>query len=282
MTPSKRVQRLIRQEKAKQREQEDRAQVAIGYARVSTQEQARKGYGLRTQTKAIRAFAESQGYELLTVIQDAGVSGATPPESREGFREILEAGASKAFSVLLVWKIDRLARSVVHAVVTANALREDHGVVLRSVTEPIDLSSPMGQTLFSILAGMAQQERQAITERTLLGRKAKAEKGGFAGAAAPFGYRSDGAGNLVIEEGEAEVVRWIFKARGEGQTLKQIADRLNGEGIPTRRCGRWHPATVRYILDNPKYRGQVEYFFRWQDDKSPLIRQGQHEAIIGG
>ncbi len=207
--------------------------------------------------------------------------GATAPANREGFKRVLAQAEAKTFSVLLVWKIDRLARSIVHAVTTANELREAYNVVLRSVTEPIDTATPIGQTIFAILAGMAQQERQAITERMLAGRKAKALKGGFAGATAPYGYRTDGKGRLVVHEAEAETVRRIFRMRGEGRTLQQIADWLNAEGVPTRRGGKWHPGTVRYILDNPKYRGQVEYFFRWQDDKTRVIQEGEHTAIIG-
>jgi hypothetical protein len=74
---------------------------------------------------------------------------------------------------------------------------------------------------------------------------------GFAGSTAPYGYRTDGQGNLIIFEEEAEVVRLIFAMRASGNTLQRIADHLNAVSIPARRGGRWHPATVRYILDNP-------------------------------
>jgi site-specific DNA recombinase len=212
------------------------------------------------------------------------VSGATKPAIRLGFGKVLELPQVKTFSVLLVWKIDRLARSLVHTVTTADDLSSHLGIVLRSVTEPIDTSSPMGQTIFAILTGMAQQERQVITERTLAGKKAKAAKGGFAGSTAPYGYRTDGQDNLIIFEAEVEVevevVRLIFAMRASGSTLQKIADHLNAVSIPARRGGRWNPATVRYILDNPKYRGQVEYFFRWQDEQAQVISEGEHEAIV--
>ena len=280
MKGSKRIERLIEKEQAEQRQHEEKAQVAIGYVRVSTEEQAIHGYGLESQEKAIRAFAESQGYVLLDVIEDPGVSGATQPGKRPGFSQVVERSEAKQFTVLLVWKIDRLARSIIHAVTTTNELRERHGVVLRSVTEPIDTATPMGQTLFAILAGMAQQERHTITERTLAGKKAKASKGGFAGATAPYGYRTDGKGHLVIHESEAATVRRMWAMRKDGSTLKQIADRLNADGTPTRRNGTWHPATVRYILDNPKYRGQLEYYFRAHTVPAHILSDGQHAALV--
>ena len=280
MKSSKRVQRLLRRQQKKAAKKERWGQIAVGYARVSSEEQASRGHGLQAQEHAIRAFAESQGYERLDVVRDAGVSGTTPPASREGFAKVLQMAEERAFSILLVWKIDRLARSLVHAVTTANDLRERHEVVLRSVTEPIDTDSPMGQTIFAILAGMAQQERQAITERTLAGKKIKAKRGGFAGAAAPYGYRTDGRGNLVIHEEEANVVRAIYAMREKGATLRKIANYLNTHGVPTRRGGKWHPGTISYMLDNPKYRGEVEYLFRWNSPAERTTATGNHDALV--
>ena len=103
---------------------------------------------------------------------------------------------------------------------------------------------------------------------------------GFAGATAPYGYRTDGRGSLEIVETEAEVVRIIFGMRAAGHTLKCIADHFNAKRRPTRRSGVWHPGTIRYILDNPKYRGIVEYFFRWQGEGTPVIQAGQHESLL--
>lgn len=280
MKSSKRVERLLRLEREKTQLSKTGAQIAVGYARVSSEEQATKGYGLEAQEQAISSFAQSQGYELLEIFKDPGVSGATKPASREGFGKIMALAEESAFSILLVWKIDRLARSLVHAVTTANQLQEEHSVVMRSVTEPIDTATPMGQTIFAILAGMAQQERQAITERTLAGKKLKAQRGGFAGAMAPYGYETDGKGNLVLNEKEAEVVRNIFALRESGATLRAIAAELNATDVPTRRGGKWHAGTVRYILDNPKYKGEIEYFFRWKEQSERVQSKSSHTPLI--
>jgi site-specific DNA recombinase len=255
------------------------AETAVGYVRVSTEDQASNGHGLKVQREAIEAFARSQGYELVDVIIDAGVSGAKKPEEREGFRRVLELAEAKVFSVLLVWKFDRLARSLVYAVTTANLLQERFGVVLRSVTEPIDTATPMGQTVFAILAGMAAQERQAITQRTLAGKREKAKRGGFAGGPAPYGYRRDRDGGLEVDPDEAQTIRRIYSMRHQGMSYRAIADVLNGEGIPTKRGGRWYAGTVRYILDNPKYRGAIEYYFRF-DGEAHVLENGQHEPIL--
>ena len=280
MVGSKRIARIKRKAKAVSTARATVAKVAVGYVRVSTDEQAATGFGLATQEAAIRAFATSQGYQLLEVVTDAGVSGATLPSGREGFGRVVELAEAGAFSVLLVWKFDRLARQIVYAVTAANDLQEKWGVQLRSVTEPIDTATPMGQMIFGILASMAQQERATITERTHSGRRQKALQGGIASGPAPLGYKLDQLGGIVEDEETAETVRRIFALRNDGATLQAIADELNGDGTPTARGGKWWPATVRYVLDNPKYRGQVEYLFSYGGKEVHVVQPGRHTAIL--
>src|SRR6202521_924063 len=262
MLASRRVKRL----QARRREaSEARAVIAsraAGYIRVSTEEQATRGHGLEAQERAIRAFAESQGYELIAVVADPGISGATRPAERPGFAKLHEMAAASAISILLVWKFDRLARQIVFAVTAVSELAEQ-GIAIRSVTEPIDTATPMGRTIFAVLAGMAEQERQGITERTWSGRREKAGKGGFAGGGAPYGYRRDKDAGLVIDKAEAIIVRRMFKLRDDGLPFVQIAARLNADGLRTRRGKAWRHDAISYILDNPKYRGAVDYLFRW-------------------
>ena len=87
--------------------------------------------------------------------------------------------------MLLLWKFDRLARNLLFSVTTVHDLKEQHGIVVRSVTEPIDTASPMGAMIFAILASFAAEERRVITARTLAGKKEKAARGGFAGGVLP-------------------------------------------------------------------------------------------------
>lgn len=280
MTGSNRVARLKRQASAVAQERAVVVNKAVGYVRVSSTEQAEHGFGLATQEAAIRAFAISQGYELVELVTDAGVSGATRPAERDGFRRVVELAEVGAFSVLLVWKFDRLARQIVYAVTAANDLQERHGIQMRSVTEPIDTATPMGRTVFAILAGMAEQERQVITERTFLGRREKATRGGYACGGVPLGYATDKEGGLIEDAEAAGIVRRIYAMKAEGMTLSAIASQLNAEGAATARGGRWWPATVRYILDNPKYRGESEYLFRWSGAETHVVRSGAHPAIV--
>ncbi|GJD92906.1 recombinase family protein [Methylobacterium iners] len=258
---------------------------AVGYLRVSTDEQAATGFGLETQERAVRAFAESQGYELVDVVTDAGVSGATRPAERAGFARVLELSESGRVSVLLVYRFDRLAREIRYAVTTVAELAERHDVGIRSVTEPIDTATPMGRTVFAILAGMAESERFTIRDRTAGGKLSKAGRGGFAGGRAPYGYRTDQVGNLVVVDEQAAIVRRIFKERGPARrpkrTLQAIADGLNADGIPSPTGRKWRHDGVSYLLDNPKYRGAIEYLFTWTGTEQHVLQPGAHAAIIG-
>lgn len=280
LTPSKRIAGIKKRAKEAVAAAATTKVRAAGYVRVSTEEQAANGLGLESQERAVRAFAESQGYELVEVIADRGVSGATAPVGRPGFGRLVELAEAKAFTVLLVAKFDRLARNIIYSVTTVKDLDERFGVAIRSVSEPIDSSTPMGRTIFAIFAGMAEQERETITDRMHGGRKEKAIKGGFAGGEAPFGYRKDKDGALVIDERQAEIVRRIFAMRADGILLKDIAAKLNAEGIPTKRGRRWWPSQVSYVLENRKYQGAVEYLFRRGGVDTHVLRRGKHKAIV--
>jgi site-specific DNA recombinase len=279
MNGSNRIRLLRARAKDNSVQTEAIATTAVGYIRVSTEEQATNGHGLEVQNRAIRSFAESQGYALVDVISDPGVSGAKRPEDRPGFRRIIELARARKFSVLLLWKFDRLARNLLFSVTTVHDLKHQHGIVLRSVTEPIDTASPMGGMIFAILASFAAEERRVITGRTVAGKKEKASRGGFAGGAAPLGYKRDLQGGLLIDAAESETVRKVVTMRAAGCSLQAIATALNNAGCVPKRGKRFYASTIRYMLDNPKYRGWSEYLFRHDGEVHCLI-EGRHEAIL--
>ena len=282
VTGSRRVGRLKARQKILAETKAAAAVRAVAYLRVSTDEQAATGHGLETQEKAVTAFAESQSYDLVEVITDPGISGATRPADRPGFARVLELAGAGGFDVLLVAKIDRLSRDIRHAMTTVSDLAELHEVAFRSVTESvIDTSNPMGRTFFAIFAGMAENERFVIRDRTAGGRMAKAGKGGFAGGQAPYGYTKDLEGGLRVVPEQAAIVRRIYRERRGKRTLQAITDGLNADRIPSPKGGRWSVSTVAYVADNPKYRGAVEYLFRWNGSETHVLQPGVHTAIVG-
>lgn len=273
-----RIRRKMQAAEQADRRHEATAKKAVGYVRVSTDEQAETGFSLGAQREAIAAFATSQGYELIEMVEDAGVSGATDPATRPGFRQVVERAAAHEFSILLVWRFDRLARHLAFAVTITDRLLREYAVAVRSVTEPLDTTTGLGQVIFSVLAGMAQMEKAAITERTMMGKKAKALRGGYTGGKVPYGYERDKEGGLRPNPGEAAVVRQIYGWAREGSGAKAIARRLNRAGVPTRGGNPWAWQTVQGILFNPRYAGRAEYFFA--DEAKPIEAPAAHDPLL--
>ena len=133
----------------------------IGYARVSTEEQ-----NLDLQRQALEAAG------CKTIYEDHGISGAA--EERPGLADAL--AAAHAGDVLVVWKLDRLGRSLPHLVETINGLRQA-GIGFRSIQEQIDTTSAGGRFYLHILAALAEFERELISERTKAGMAAAKRRG---------------------------------------------------------------------------------------------------------
>src|SRR5215216_2034445 len=134
------------------------------YARVSTEDQAER-QTITAQTDFLRRYCDLHGLPVAGVYVDDGVSGATALEDRpEGLRLLKDAEAG-AFTVVLVYRLDRLGRSL-KSLLAAHERLDAAGVAIRSGTEPFDTASPIGRFLFSLLASMAELERATIAERT--------------------------------------------------------------------------------------------------------------------
>lgn len=277
---SNRARRALRRNAVQTAQREAVRTKAVGYLRVSTEEQAQSGFGLDAQEDAVRKYADAVDLELIDVISDPGVSGTTKPAERPGFRRVVELAQQGRISVVLVKRFDRLARNIALAVTTSADLDTLHGVTIRSVTEAIDTGSPSGKLIFSVFSAMAENERDAIVERTKGGRVQKAGQGGHACGRIPFGYLSDGKGGLAIDPSKRDVVLRIFAENGAGRTLKAIAEGLNLDGIPAPRGGRWWPSSVTYVLQNQTYAGRVEYVFVTGGVATHIDRAGDHPRLV--
>ena len=215
---------------------------AIGYIRVSTQDQAAEGVSLEAQRAKIEAWCAVSDYELVAVYEDAGISGARM-DGRNGLHAALKSAGKGA--ALVTYSISRLARSTRDMLEIAEQL-ERKGADLVSLTERIDTTSAAGRMIFRMLAVMAEFERDVIAERT---RNALAHKKatGEVYAPTPFGYEAV-EGRLREVKSEARIVAEILKRRAAGDTLAEIAEDLNARGVPGKRGGRWYPSTVRYLV----------------------------------
>lgn len=226
------------------------------YVRVSTDEQARDGYGLAVQRERCRAQATAKGLAVVAEYADEGISGTLDATARPGLADMLAAAHLGEIDTVIVLSLDRLARKtrlVLEIVETLDRARCD----LVSVKESLDTTTPQGQFTLTIFAALAQLERDVIVQRTSDGRNERGRRDGERGGRMPMGYRRVGDGLIEVDTDAAPVVRRIFAHRAEGKTLQAIADALNADAVPNPQGGRrWEPATVRAVLQNaPAYRG---------------------------
>ena len=215
---------------------------AVGYIRVSTDRQAQEGVSLDAQRARIEAWCIHNEFDLEEVFIDAGLSGATMAK-RPTLLKCL--AAMKPGMALVVYSLSRLARSTADTLAISDRLVKV-GADLVSLSERIDTTGAAGKMLFRMLAVVAEFERDVISERTagaLAYKKSKGEKY----STVPFGY-SERGGKLTPVEAESLVVAEMVKRRNAGESFGEIATWLNKAGIRGKKGGRWHPSTVRYLI----------------------------------
>lgn len=219
---------------------------AVGYSRVSTADQAREGISLEIQETRFRAWCEAGDCEPLAFFQDAGLSGSRA-DNRPGLQAAIKA-ARKNKAALVVYSLSRLARSTRDAILIAEDLHRA-GADLVSLTEKIDTTSPTGKAFFTIMAAMAQLERDQIAERTTAAMAHLRKQGRRISGKIPFGFdlSSDGE-NLTPNHLELDAVDLMKSLRDDGQSLRAIASELERRGIHAKYSDHWSAQVVRGIL----------------------------------
>lgn len=237
--------------------------------RISTEE-VNQPYSLEAQTKGLEAFVSSQPGHVITHRFVDQASGATL--DRPGLQTALAAAKAGEFDVLLVYRIDRLTRSIVGLMTIVEAL-DAAGVALRSATEPVDTQGPVGRMLLQLLGIFAEFERGVLIDRMTKGFERKAARGEWLGGPGPFGYRVDPATKTLIPDPtEAATVRQIFVAYADEHLgATGLANHLNGAGLPNRGDRLWSNQTVLRVLRNPAYVGKISHGDQVYDGKHPSI-----------
>lgn len=216
---------------------------AIGYVRVSTDKQATEGVSLEAQEARIKSWCDANGYELVQVFVDAGISGKSM-DTRKGLKDAL--GSLKKDMALVSYSLSRLARSTKDALEIAEKVSKKKAHMV-SLSEAIDGTTAAGRMMFQMLCVLAEFERNLIAERTSSALQHK-KRTGQKYSPIPFGYQEI-EGRLEVIESEAKIVAEIVSRRADGETLQSIADSLNDRGIKGKRGGIWHPRTIKYLIE---------------------------------
>jgi len=202
----------------------------LGYARVSSDEQAKSGAGLAAQHSAIAAEAVRRDWELVEVVEDAGFSARDL--KRPGIRDVLERLADQEADALVVAKLDRLSRSVLDfATLMETSRKQGWGLVALDIG--VDTTTPSGEVMANVMAAFAQFERRLIGQRTREALAKKREQGVILGRP-----------RSIPSETETRIRLY----RSEGLTLRAVANRLQADGLEPPSGGAWQPSTLHRVL----------------------------------
>jgi DNA invertase Pin-like site-specific DNA recombinase len=214
----------------------EKKQIALLYARVSTQMQVNDGMSLGAQERELRRAAEAAGYTEMELLREEGRSGKSI-KGRPVLRAALERLDSGDAAAIFVTRVDRLARSTKDFLsIVDRASSNDWTIVLLDLN--LDTSTPHGRFVVTIMSALAEMERAIIAERQRDVHRDRKEKG--------LKWGVDLGPKPMISE---ELYTTIKKYRDSGMSYKSIADRLNKDGVKTALDKKWHATTVKNYLD---------------------------------
>lgn len=262
------------------------------YCRVSTDsdEQA-SSYEVQVEhyTQFIQKNSE---WELAGIFADDGISGCNTKKRSEFNRMIEECMAGK-IDMIITKSISRFARNTLDCLKYIRELKEKNIPVFFE-KENINTMDSKGEVLLTIMASLAQQESQSLSQNIKLGLQYRYQNGEVQVNHNRFlGYTKDEEGHLIIEPAEAEVVKRIYREYLEGGSLLQIARGLEADGILTAAGkAKWRPETLKKILQNEKYIGDallrktytVDFLSKKRVKNNGIVPQyyveNSHEPII--
>jgi site-specific DNA recombinase len=252
------------------------------YDRVSTDEQAEKGYSLPTQLEGGHRYAQAHGFTVTHELAD-DCSGSIPVRERPAGKKLYELVDQGELDAVIIFTHDRTARDerVLEYLLFKDYLHE-HGVELHYSDTGLDPYTMEGNLVGYIKSHASASERLKIIERTKRGKNAKAQTGKLVMIGhPPYGYQREGrkeTAKLIVYDPEARVVKviyvwYVYGENGHGPlSLRAIAIKLEQAGEPTphyrtNAAQHWIPATIRGILANEIYAGRTYY------GKSRMIKE---------
>lgn len=253
------------------------------YTRKSSDEGLEQEFNsLEAQREACEAYIRSQSHEGWRLIperfDDGGFSGGTL--ERPALQTLLESVREKRVDVIVIYKIDRLTRSLMDFAKLAE-LFDKEGVSFVSVTQQFNTTTSMGRLMLNVLLSFAQFEREITGERIRDKIAASKKKGMWMGGTVPIGYNVMDR-QLVINPAEAETVRTLFQLYLKHRTVKKVWSEAGRLGLKTKvrpksdgriiGGGRFFPGHIYAVLKCPIYVGKIPH----KGESYP----GTHEPII--
>ncbi|PNZ61261.1 recombinase RecB [Staphylococcus casei] len=256
------------------------------YVRVSTEMQSTEGYSIDGQINQIREYCDFNNFAVVDVYADRGISGKSM--NRPELQRLLKDANEGQIDSVMVYKTNRLARNTSDLLKIVEDLHRQN-VEFFSLSERMEVNTSSGKLMLQILASFSEFERNNIVENVFMGQTRRAQEGYYQGNL-PLGYEKipDNKHELMINQHEANIVKYIFESYAKGHGYRRIANALNHKGYVTKKNKPFSIGSVTYILSNPFYIGKIQFakYKDWNDKRrkglndNPVIADGKHSPII--
>ena len=254
------------------------------YVRVSTDEQADKGNSIFEQQERLGAYCRAMGWDAPEYFIDDGFSAKNL--KRPAVTKLLAAIESKMYDVIVVTKLDRMCRNLLDLLQLVDVF-EKYECRFVSSSESFDTSTAAGRMTLHLLGMFAEFERERISERVKDNMVSLAKNTSKALSGACYGYDVID-GQYVINQTEAEHVRYMFQLGEEGYGTRHIAKKLNEQGIVTKKGMPWDSVNVKRLMKNEKLCGtntfnkrkNVKGKTQFRSEDEWIRTENNHEAII--
>ena len=253
--------------------------IAIGYCRVSTEDQKNEGLSLDVQQQACEMAIQSDGHELLKIIRDEGKSGGNL--NRAGMKELISLVINKKIDIVYTISGDRLNRNTLEYMQLRKLMREND-VELKYIHQANIDDSAMGRTMDTVLASFNEFQRLQTSEKVKKVSAARVEAGYFP-TAAPIGYKNDVnpdpnadrlAKKIIVPDTMAPFVTEAFKLFATGNfTGYDLCDLMNEKGLRTRFSKPMQPSRFYELLKNRFYLGEIRHGKNYNPN-------GKHKPLI--
>lgn len=220
---------------------------AVIYARYSSENQTEQS--IEGQLRVCEEYAKAHDILILNTYVDRAMTGTN--DNRADFQRMLKDSSKREWNFVLVYKLDRFSRNKYETAIHKKTLK-DHGIKVLSATEHIP-DSPEGIIFESMLEGYAEYYSAELSQKVKRGMNETRLKGNYTGGHLLYGYKKEGK-KVVIDEQQAEVVRFIFEQYSIGVYVKHILLELDRRGV-TYHGKEFGRSTVYNILKNEKYAG---------------------------
>jgi DNA invertase Pin-like site-specific DNA recombinase len=259
-----RIRREIRESKIVGQPARKKLRIAV-YARVSTDDPVQLGSLEAQMAYYTYAVLKNPDYRLVKVYYDEGVSG-TKAENRAGFQQLVADCKKGKIDRVITKSISRFARNTVDCLEYVRELK-GMGVSILFEKEEIDTAEKDGEILLTVYSALAQEESRSLGENITWSRRKIVERGTVRISTLPYGFDYHKDGSWEINREKALVVNRIFDEYLLGKSMLRIAKDLTQDEIPSpKNNNAWGQTTVRKILNNPAYIGDVIYQKHYTSD----------------